>query len=309
MTGTEEFPALPSLVISPNLQALLEFDDRLRTPSETHERSGAASADLTQSGQYPVWRQQEVPTISLPPPRRKKSVVAGVPMSPKTISECQSVSSSTNTFSGVGEFGGPGEMMFARSEDVLEDEMELGSKDLANPYLNSPPSSPRYFYPRSDDEEGGIDQPSFFYTLEKPRSMRRSIRKRFGGDQSPRVECRGSKAVSPRCYTSLGCNVGSRPKEKGKQLLFFVLFFLSQFRLSGLPSKVSGARAAPTRPLLLPAHTLSLSSFHSHQVSSVCPTLFKHKGTHLASRLGPLTNHHLPPSRRYPSRGNISFFR
>jgi len=225
MTGTEKFPALASLAISPNLQALLEFDDRLRTPSEGHERSGAASADFPQTSQHPVWKQQEVPTISLPPPRRKKSVVTGVSMSPKTISESQSVSSSTNNFSGVAEFGGLGEIMFARVEDISEDEMELGFKGPPNPYLNSPPSPPRYFYPRSDDEEDRTDRPPLFYTLEKTRSMRRSIRKRpFGGDQSPLVERKGGRPVSPRYFTSLGCNVGSRPKEKGK-----LLFYLSSF--------------------------------------------------------------------------------
>ena len=225
MTGTEKFPVLASLAISPNLQALLEFDDRLRTPSESHERSGAASADLVQTGQYPVWKQQEVPTISLPPPRRKKSVVTGAPMSPKTISESQSVSSPTNNFSGVAEFGGLGEIMFARAEDVSEDEMELEFKGPPNPYLNSPPSPPRYFYPRSDDEEDRTDRPSLFYTLEKTRSTRRSNRKRpFGGDKSLLVERKGGRPVSPRYFTSLGCNVGSRQKEKGK-LLFSLSFF------------------------------------------------------------------------------------
>jgi hypothetical protein len=229
MTGTEEFPVLASLVISPNLQALLEFDDRLRTPSETHGRSGAGSADLTQSSQYPVWRQQEVPTISLPPPRRKKSVVAGVPVSPKASSECQRVSSSADDFPGVGEFGRLGEIVFASPEGVLEDEMELGPKGFVNPYLNSPPSPPRYFYPRSDDEEEGIiGQTPPFYTLERSRSIRRPVRKRsYGGDKSPLVERKGGKPVSPWYLTSLGCNVGSRPNERGKFFFFLLRSFLS----------------------------------------------------------------------------------
>lgn len=270
MTRTEELPALASMAISPNLQALLEFDDRLRPPREGDERPEAVSADLTQSSQYPTWRQQEVPTISLPPPRRKRSVVTGVPMSPKTISDCQSVSSSTNPFLGVGEFGGLGEIMFARPEDVLEEEVELGFKDSVNPYLNSPPSPPRYFYPRSDDEEERIDRPSLFYTLEKSRSMRRPIRKRsFGGDQSLLVERKGGKPVSPRYFTSLGCNVGSRPKEKGEVVLFRPLLCFSilpfSFTFQGIGATCSAdatfALAQPHAfPLLLP---LSSGAFNA----------------------------------------------
>ena len=228
MTATEEFPVLASLAISPNLQALLEFDDRLRTPSESLERPGAAPMDLAQPSQYPVRRQQEVPTISLPPPRRKKSVVTGVPMTPKTSYECHRASSPTDTFSGVGEFGGPGEIMFARVEDTL-DEMEFGP---ANPYLNSPPSPPRYFYPRSDDEEDGTDRPSPSYTLEKSRFTRRPIRKRsFGGDQSSLTERKGGRPVSPLYFTALGCNVGP---QKGRFFSFSPFFSSSLFILQSV---------------------------------------------------------------------------
>ena len=82
--------------------------------------------------------------------------MAGVPMSPKTISEFQGAAAPATTFSRVDEFGGLGEIVFARPEDVPEDEMKLGFvgyKGSVNPYLNSPPSPPRYFCPRSDDEE------------------------------------------------------------------------------------------------------------------------------------------------------------
>ncbi|KAF9654164.1 hypothetical protein BDM02DRAFT_241 [Thelephora ganbajun] len=265
-TEAKVSPSLASLAISPNLQALLEFDDRLRTSSESHEQPMATPADLVQPNQYPSWGKQEVPTVSLPPPRRKKSVVTGVPMSPKTIFEFQSVASPTNIFPGVGESGGLGEIMFARPEGVLEDEME--SKDSANPYLNSPPSSPRYFYPRSDDEEG-IDQPSPFYTLEKSRPMRRLKRQRSFSDQSP-VERKGGQLVSPRYFTSFGRNVGSRPREKGA-FSFFFFFFSFFFSLNpglSLSSKVSGPRAAVTRPFLLHRHKASLSSAHSHQTGT-----------------------------------------
>lgn len=230
MTATEEFPILASLAISPNLQALLEFDDRLRTPSESLERPGAAPVDLTQPTQYPVRRQQEVPTISLPPPRRKKSVVTGVPMTPKTSYECHRAPSPTDTFPGAGEFGGPGEIMFARVEDTL-DEMEFGP---ANPYLNTPPSPPRYFYPRSDDEEDGFDRPSPFYTLEKSRFTRRPIRKRsFGGDQQASLtERKGGRPVSPLYFTTLGCNVGPRPVEKGQFFFLSPPFFFFSISVS-----------------------------------------------------------------------------
>ena len=184
--------------------------------------------DLAQPSQYPVRRQQEVPTISLPPPRRKKSVVTGVPMTPKTSYECHRASSPTDTFSGVGEFGGPGEIMFARVEDTL-DEMEFGP---ANPYLNSPPSPPRYFYPRSDDEEDGTDRPSPSYTLEKSRFTRRPIRKRsFGGDQSSLTERKGGRPVSPLYFTALGCNVGP---QKGKFFSFSPFFSSSLFILQSV---------------------------------------------------------------------------
>lgn len=260
---TEEFPAFAALAISPNLQALLEFDDRLqRTSGESYGRSETTSAGITQPGQYPSWRQQEVPTVSLPPPRRKKSVVTDVPMSPNTVSEYQSAPSLTDTFSGIGEFGGLGEIVFARPEGVFEDEMELESKDYVNPYLNPPPSPPRYFYPRSDDEEG-IDQPSPLYTLEKSRSTRRSIRQRAfaSGDQSS-AERKGGRLVSPRYFTSFGRQVGSRPKERGSLFLFPFLILFSPLPLH---SKVLGPRAVPTRPLLLHSHKASLSS-RSHQV-------------------------------------------
>lgn len=205
-------PPLTGLAISPNLQALLEFDDRLRTSSENHERPGTEPRGVVQPSQYPSWREQEVPTVSLPPPRRKKSVVTGVPISPKTMTQFRSVSSPTNTSPGVGGFGGPGEIMFARAEDV---EVE-GSEGSINPYLNSPPSPPRYSYSRSDDEEEGFDRPSPFYALEKSRSVRRSKWQRSFGGQSP-VERRGGQMVHPRYFTSFSRNGGgSRTKEKGE---------------------------------------------------------------------------------------------
>ena len=221
MTETGGFPPLKSLVISPNLQALLEFDDRLRTPSGSNERPGAEPPGLGQPSQYPSWRTQEVPTVSLPPPRRKKGVVTGVPMSPKTVSESKSVSSPTNTSPGAGDFGGLGEIMFARPEDAMEVQDGVRSGGSMNPYLNSPPSTPRYFYPRSDDEEEGTSQRSRqrspFYTLEKSRSRRRP--KRQSSDSQSPVERKGGQLVPPRYFT-FGYNAGSRLKEKGEILGF-----------------------------------------------------------------------------------------
>lgn len=251
-TETEAFPVLPSLVISPNLQALLEFDDRLRTTSETHGRSGTAPAGLTQDSQYPSWTQQEVPTAPLPPPRRKKNAVADVPMSPKTISDLQRVSSPTDSLPGIGEPGGLGEIIFARSEDELVDglELELELKGTVNPYLNSPPSSPRYFYPLSDD-----DDDDDYERIGRPKSWstRRHARQRsFSGDQ-PRGERKGGKFVPPRCFTSFGRKVGSRPKQKGR--LSFPLSFLSfsispcSFTFQNLSDTCSGDEAvAPAQP-------------------------------------------------------------
>lgn len=233
VTNMDEFPPLASLSISPDLQALLEFDDRLRTSGESYERPGTLlPADLARpGGQYPSWVQQEVPTVSLPPPQRKKSVIPGVPISPRTTSEFQNAASPTNSFHGVGKFGGLGEMMFARPRDAPE---ELESEGSMNPYLNSPPSPPRYFYPRSDDEE---DQPSPLYTLEKSRSTRRQIRRRSFSDQH------GSQLVSPRYFASLGRSSGSRPKEKGASQVLNCLFPLSHIRLQSLGTTCSSDEA------------------------------------------------------------------
>ena len=152
--------------------------------------------------------------------------MAGVPMSPKTISEFQGVAAPATTFSRVGEFGGLGEIVFARPEDEMEMEI-VGYKGSVNPYLNSPPSPPRYFYPRSDDEEEeGVDRPSLFYTLERSRSPRRPIGQRSFSDQCQSAVERKSEGplASPRYFASLGRNVGSRPKEKGEFFLSFFLF-------------------------------------------------------------------------------------
>lgn len=257
---------LANLAISPNLQALLEFDDRLRTPNETPGRSGAAPPGLTQDGQHPSWTQQEVPTAPLPPPRRKKNAVADVPVSPKTISDLQRVPSPTDSLPEIGEVGGFEEIIFAKFEDELEDdEMGLGLgltlKGAVNPYLNSPPSSPRYFYPLSDDEEERIDRP-------RSRSTRRHVRQRsFSGDQPP-GERKGGKFVPPRYFTSFRRKAGSKPKQKGKLFSLAYLFPLSHHPLAVLPSKISVTRAAATRPLLLHSHKASFSSSHSHQVRS-----------------------------------------
>ena len=214
-------PTLADLTISPNLQALLEFDDRLRTSSDSHERPGTEASGVAQPSQYPSWGEQEVPTVSLPPPRRKKSVVPGVPISPKAMSEFRSVSPPTNISPGLGEFGGPGEIMFARPEGAGGTEGEAGSEESVNPYLNSPPSSPRYFYPQSDDEEEEEpDRPSPFYALGESRSVRRSKRQRSFGGHSP-VERREGQLVSPRYFASFGhSGGGSGPKEKGENPIF-----------------------------------------------------------------------------------------
>ena len=232
MTETE-FPPLASLAISPSLQALLEFDEWLWTSSDSHEKPERTSTDLAQPGQYTSWRQQEVPKVSLPPSRRKKSVVTGVPVSPKIISELQSVASPRNAFSGVGELEALGEILVARAEDVLEDVM--GSGDPMDPDFDPPPSPPRYFYPCSDDEEEGIDQSSASYTLEKSRCMRLPERQRseFSDQYLPFLsEGNGGQLFSPRYFTSFGRNVGSRPKEKGDfSFFFFFTSFPTEFLL------------------------------------------------------------------------------
>ncbi|KAF9786746.1 hypothetical protein BJ322DRAFT_670611 [Thelephora terrestris] len=235
-TETERFPTLTSLVISPNLQALLEYDDRLRAPSESHKRPEGAPVGRVQHVRYPSWSEQEVPTVPLPPPRRRKK--SGLTMSPKTISELESASPSTDALPGAGGLEVPEEVVFTRPEDILE---EVEVEDLMNPYLNSPPSPPRYFYPRPDEEEEGTGQPSAFYTLEKSRSVGRTKRQRSLSDQTE-----GGQLVPPRFIRAN--HGGSRPKER-----------------------VSGARATATRPLLLHRHKPSLSSTHSHQVRSQPP--------------------------------------
>ena len=203
-TKTDEFSSVTSLVISPNLQALLEFDDLLRASNEGQEkRKEAASANREQHGRYPSWGSQEVPTISLPPPRRKKGVAAGGPVPQKTIPHVRSASSPANTPFGVRESGGHEEVLFEKSDDIPEE-----PKDL-NPYLNSPPSPPRYFYPREDEEGNG--QPSPLYTLERTRSIPRTKRQRSSSDRS-----RGSQSVSPRLAERNG---GLQTKERGEFLI------------------------------------------------------------------------------------------
>lgn len=225
-TETDDFPVLASLVISPNLQALLEFDDRLRASSESQKRPEVAPAGRVKHGRQPSWSEQEVPTVSLPPPRRRKK--SGIPMSPKATSELESVAPSANILPGIEEPRESEEVVFMRPEDILE---EVEAHDLMNPYLNSPPSPRRYFYPRPEDEDG-INQPSGYYTLEKSRPMGRRKRQRSLSDQSW-----GGQSVSPR--SAVGGSAGSR--QKG---------------------------GAATRPLLLHRHKASLSSAHSHQTGT-----------------------------------------
>jgi hypothetical protein len=189
-TETEEYPTLTSLVISPNLQALLEFDDRIRASNKSHKRPEEASSSPVQHGQYPSWGEQEVPTVSLPPPRRRKK--SDGPTSPKTISECEGVSSSTGA---IPEAGESEEVVFTIPEDIPED---TEAKDLRNPYLNSPPS-PRYFHRRLNDSNE---------TLETSRSVGWAKRQRSLSDQS-----QGGQLVSS-CLA--GGNIGLRPKERGE---------------------------------------------------------------------------------------------
>lgn len=200
-TQTEEYPALTSLVISPNLQALLEFDDRLRESSKGHKRPvRVPSSNRTQHGRHPSWGEQEVPTVSLPPPRRRKK--SSLPASPKTISELEDVSPSTKTLPEAGEFGGSEEVLFTMPEDIQE---EREMRDLRNPYLNSPPS-PRYFNRLSND---GDDQLSAFCTLGRSWSVgpHTTKRQRSLSDQSQRNQLLSSR--------SSGRSVGPRPRERG----------------------------------------------------------------------------------------------
>lgn len=203
-TKKEGYPALTSLVISPNLQALLEFDDRLRESSRSHNQP-----EVPTRAQHPIrypssWREQEVPTISLPPPRRRKK--SGVQAPPKTISPTEGVSSMTKTLPGAGEFGRPEEVAFiAIPEDIPE---ETEESDLRNPYLNSPPS-PRYLHQRFGE---GDDHLSVFYPLEKSRSVRQSKRQRSLSDQS-------QGGQSPSSFFT----VGPRQRERGKVSVSFEL--------------------------------------------------------------------------------------
>lgn len=210
-TQTEEYPALTSLVISPNLQALLEFDDRLRESSKSRKRTEETSPTRAQYGRYPSLREQEVPTVSLPPPRRKRKKSA-VQTSPKAMSEPEGLSSSTGTLPGAGEFGASEEVVFTMPEDIPE-ETEEG--DLSNPYLNSPPS-PRYFHQRSNDDD---DQLSAFCRLDRSRSVGQTRRRRSLSDQS-----QGGQLVSPRFMTG---SVGPRPRERGERSSAPPGFFVS----------------------------------------------------------------------------------
>jgi len=261
-TETDDFPVIASLVISPNLQALLEFDDRLRASSESQKRPEVAPAGRVKHGRQPSWSEQEVPTVSLPPPRRRKK--SGIPTSPKATSEVESVAPSANILPGIEEFRGSEEVVFMRPEDILE---EVEAHDSMNPYLNSPPSPRRYFYPRPEDEDG-INQPSGYYTLEKSRSMGRRKRQRSLSDQPW-----GGQTVSPR--SAAGGNAGSRQKGGGEDFHSNPVLYIPSKPccFSLVPCWVSEPRAAATRPLLLHRHKASLSSAHSHQVRPRPPSL------------------------------------
>lgn len=241
-TETDDFPALASLVISPNLQALLEFDDRLRASSESQKRPEVAPAGRVKHGRYPSWSEQEVPTVSLPPPRRRKK--SGIPTSPKTIFELESVAPSMNILPGIEEPRESEEVVFTRPEDILG---EVEAQELMNPYLNPPPSPPRYFYPRPEDEDG-VDQPSGYYTLEKSRSTGRRKRQRSHSDQS-----RGGQLVSPRPV--VGGNAGSRQKERGEGFISMFLLFTCALTLLlllcpllGIGATCSSDETAPPAP-------------------------------------------------------------
>lgn len=196
-TETEEYPTLTSLVISPNLQALLEFDDRLRASNKSHKRPDEVSSSPAQHGQFPSWREQEVPTVSLPPPRRRRKKSSG-PTSPQTVSEFEGVSPSrTESIPEAEEFGESEEVVFTAPEDIPED---TEAKDLANPYLNSPPS-PRYFQQRLNDSNE---------TLESSRSVGWGKRQRSLSDQS-----QGAQPVTSR-WT--GGKARSGAKERGRSV-------------------------------------------------------------------------------------------
>ena len=227
-TTSEDYSALTSLVISPNLQALLEFDDRLRASSKTYNQPDTPSSSRVQHGRQPSWREQEVPTVSLPPPRRRKR--SDVPSSPRTMSESGEVSSSAGAIPGAGEFGGSGEVVFTEPKDIPK---EREPEDLRNPYLNSPPS-PRFFNRHSNDGDEGNDHPSTFYALEISRSVERAKRQRSFSDQS-----QGGQLVPSR-------NIGSRPKQRG------MCSFLGRLALFMYPS--TKLCFVPYPPTKYPAH-------------------------------------------------------
>lgn len=184
----------------------------------------------------------------------------------------------------------------------------MGSEASTNPYLNSPPPLPRYIYPRSDDEEDeedeeeeGVNESSAYCTLERSRSMTRWNMRRlkaFGG-QLP-GERKGSQLVSSWYFNSFGRNAeeGSGRKERSERSRPRLV--LSSFSYS-LAFKVSGPRAAATRPLLLHSHKPSLSPSRSHKVSFRSNP--REPANILVSRQKPLTSRHPPRSRAYLSRG------
>lgn len=169
-----------------------------------------------------------------------------------------------------------------------------------NPYLNSPPSPPRYFYPRSDvDDEEGTNQSSGLYTLEKARSMGQRKRIRSSSYQS-----RGEQPVdSPRFVNG---NVGSRQKERGQCFFFFLSststlnfsFSLSPVKYRGHVQRRRGRSSCTATKLLFLPLTLTKYVFKFRLTRT-------RKDTHLVPRQEHPTSHHRLQSRGCPSRGTF----
>jgi hypothetical protein len=171
---TTSNPSPPmSLVISPNLEALLEYDDRIRGSTEGRSSSRLETTPAIQHARSPLQQpdpEESVPIVGLPPPPRWNR-------GHDKLQPNSSVGSLTATRGAGVELE---TMSFAMPEhhddeddddDFHNDDRRSGLRHIRtvkNPYINPAPS----FVPESPHEGPLVESPasSSYYGLEQVRS-------------------------------------------------------------------------------------------------------------------------------------------
>jgi hypothetical protein len=109
-----------SLAISPNLDAMLEYDDRLRTSRDTHKKSRLGS--MTPETQ--ATKPEPVIIVGLPPPPRSKKFNSNGPLRTPLVSRFQGSSYEGNVL----------------DISQTESDVESPANPRANPYINPAPN-------------------------------------------------------------------------------------------------------------------------------------------------------------------------